>query len=314
MASTAETDAGVVKHIMEFRLDVDTEYQGWILMFSTMSVLWLFCLPCYCAGLSSSSARKFASWLHMHLPAFYFLMAVVNGGIMFLIVTWMPDWTFVEYLKTLAKSAGWTIGHLLKFASSIVMIILFGFLVAFKDRIALMLGLDHKTVFRFKFRDCLNCFSSSRFRAIELTLYKVEDLPAGDVFSANNIYMEVWLGYNEAMKTRVHNNAGSSCILKEAVQLNFDEEDEDDNLVIFVKNQKVVGGGDLARLELTPKDIKECELASLAAARGPFEWKDNYFIKHNLTPRGYLWFRIVPIDEERRNYSPGEIVSDLTTC
>jgi len=250
----------------------------------------------------------------MHLPAFYFVMAFVNGGIMFLIVTWMPDWDFVTYLKTLVKSFAWTIGHLLKFASSIVLIIVFGFVVAFKDRIALLLGLDHQTLFKFKFRDCMTCFSSSRFRAIELTLYKVEDLPAGGVMSANNIFMEVWLGYNEAMKTRVHNNAGSSCILKEAVQLNFDEEDEDDNLVIFIKNQKVVGGGDLARLELTPQKVKDCEVQSLQLARGPFEWKEGYFIKHALIPRGYLWFRIVPIDEERGNYSPGSIVNDLTTC
>ncbi|CAJ1373577.1 unnamed protein product [Effrenium voratum] len=95
--------------------------------------------------------------------------------------------------------------------------------VAFKERIALMLGLDHKQIFNCKARDCMSCFTANRFKAIELLIWKVEDLPSADLFAANNVFVEVYLGYNETTRTRVHNNAGSDCIFKESVQLNFDE-------------------------------------------------------------------------------------------
>merc|ERR1719460_2086122 len=109
------------------------------------------------------------------------------------------------------------------------------------------MGVDHKTLFRFKLRDLCG---GSTVRAIEVVLWKVEDLKAASPFLANNVFVEMNLGYNEVMKTRVHNNAGSNCILKESLQLNFDAEEDEEPLFIFVKNQKVMGGSELARLEL----------------------------------------------------------------
>merc|ERR1719253_330921 len=101
------------------------------------------------------------------------------------------------------------------------MITAFAFVVAFKDKFAKLLGVDYKTVFRFKLRDL--CPGGRRERAIEIVIHKVEDLKAASVFAPNNIFIETHMGYNEPMKTRVHNNAGSSCIMKERIQFNFDD-------------------------------------------------------------------------------------------
>merc|ERR1719343_206631 len=126
-----------------------------------------------------------------------------------------------------------------------------------RERIFKVMGIDHATLLRFKVRDV---FGAASVRAIQLVLYKVDDLPAAQVFAPNNVYLEMHLGYNEPMKTRVHNNAGTSCILKENLQLNFDDEEDEEPLFIFVKNQKVMGGNELGRLELPPSEVAKIEM------------------------------------------------------
>merc|ERR1719440_987556 len=181
----------------------------------------------------------------------------------------------------------------MKFMTSIAFIVIFVFVVAFRDRFLKLLGMDKKNVLRFKLRDI---FGGST-RAIELVIWKVEDLPAAQVFSPNNVFVEVNLGYNEPMKTRVHNNAGSSCILKETIQLNFDQDEDEEPLYLFVKNQKVMGAGELGRLELKADDVKEIEKESeVRKSRG--EWNDEAFVQKQLIPRGKIWFRVLPVEEE----------------
>jgi hypothetical protein len=308
---------GLVKKIIEYRLDVDVEFQGWILIFATITAIWIFCMPCYCAGLQSSWARRLAKWLSLRLPQFFAVAALVNGVIMFLIITWLPDWDYGDYIKALLGAVLWTIGHVMKFMDSIVLIVAFLFVVIFKDRIAMIIGLDHTRLFRFKLRDCLNCFQTTRFTPIELIMYKAEDLPAADLLTANNVFVEVWgLGYNEGMKTRVHNNAGSSCILKETVHLNFDEGDEDDNMTIFVKHQGLMmGAHDLARVELTSKQVKEYmqESNRRLPHQAGLKWEEEHFVMLRLNPRGSLYFRINPVEEETHR-ERGGFVKDLTTC
>mmetsp|Transcript_14886 Transcript_14886/g.27926 ORF Transcript_14886/g.27926 Transcript_14886/m.27926 type:complete len:312 (-) Transcript_14886:107-1042(-) len=292
--------------VVKFRLDIDEEYQGWILIFTTLTCAWIFCLPCYCAGMSSPSARKFAAWISQRLPHFYALAFVFNLLLMFLVVEWLPDWTFADYVKVLLQGVKWFFDHVLKWASSLAMIIAFGFVVAFKERIALMLGLDHKQLFNCKARDCLSCFSSARFKPIELLIWKVEDLTSADLFHANNVFLEIYLGYNETMRTRVHNNAGSDCILKESVQLNFDEDDEEEKLVIFVQNQKVMGAQELGRVEISSEKIKKM-LKDSEKLKGPsqiMQWDTKCFpMSFPLIPRGQVWLNAVPVEDEYHGYA-----------
>lgn len=290
---------GVLTKILGFHLDIDKEYQGWILIFASMTAIWLFCLPCYCAGMSWAPSRKFASWVSQRLPVFYVFITLINGTWIFLVIQWLPDYTFANYLGIVAKCMGWMAAHMLKWAASLVMIIGFAIVVAFKERIALLLGVDHKQIFNCKARDCLSCWGSSRFRAIEILIWKVEDLPSADLFSANNIFVEMYLGYNETMHTRVHNNAGSDCIIKESAHLNFDEDDSDEKLVLFVRNQQVVGAQELARKEFSAEELQKL----LAKARGSPEqrvaWNNESFDGPiQLMPRGRIWLKVMPVEVE----------------
>eukprot|EP00928_Gymnodinium_smaydae_P021399 TRINITY_DN18346_c0_g1_i1.p1 TRINITY_DN18346_c0_g1~~TRINITY_DN18346_c0_g1_i1.p1 ORF type:complete len:313 (+),score=52.63 TRINITY_DN18346_c0_g1_i1:35-973(+) len=308
-------EPGLLKRVLAYRLDIDVEFQGWILMFATITAIWVLCLPCYCGGLSNSGARRFASWLRLRLPLFYTVALLLNAAFLFLIVTWLPDWEPADYVNALLHALGWVAGHLLGWMDSIIMILAFAFVIAFKDRIALLLGLDHLRLFRCKARDIFGCCGPSRFRPISLTLWKVEDLTAGDLFSANNVFVEVHLGYNEAMRTRVHNNAGSASVMKEAIHLNFDEGDEDENLFIFVKNQKMMGASDLARLEITPAQLNdiEAECRRKLPNEGALKWEDAHFVSKRLNPRGMIYFRVSTVDEES-GFTTGGLVHDFTTC
>jgi len=283
----------IVKTIMGFRLNIDTEYQGWILFFATLTALWVYCLPCYCAGMSPQICRKWAAWIQMRLPYFLFGATIFNAGMLVLIITWLPDWGYGDYVKCMLHMALFAAKNAMKFMTSIAFIVIFVFVVAFRDRFLKLLGMDKKNVLRFKLRDI---FGGST-RAIELVIWKVEDLPAAQVFSPNNVFVEVNLGYNEPMKTRVHNNAGSNCILKETIQLNFDQDEDEEPLYLFVKNQKVMGAGELGRLELKADDVKEIEKESeVRKSRG--EWNDEAFVQKQLIPRGKIWFRVLPVEEE----------------
>jgi len=282
---------GFMSKIMDFRLNIDQEYQGWILAFATLSAFWIYCLPCYCAGMQFSWARRYASWIQQRLPYFLTCATIINGVILFFVCTWLPDWAPKDYVKAMAGCALFAAKNAVKFMTSIAFIVIFVFVVAFKDRFMKLAGIDHKTVFRFKLRDIFGGSS----RAIALDIWKVEDLPAGSPFVPNNVFIEIFMGYNEPMKTRVHNNAGSTCVMKESVQLNFDDNEDEDPLYLFVKNQKVVGVGELARLELKAEDVLDIE----RKLKGKDGWNDTSgFIAKSLIPRGTIYFRVAPVDDE----------------
>jgi len=285
---------GLMHEIMNFRLNIDTEYQGWILVFATLTAVWVFCLPCYCAGAPFQWARRYAAWIQRRLPLFLALATIFNAGMMFLIVTWLPDWTPADYIKQMASVALFVAKNAVNFATSIALITVAVLVFTFRDRVFKLAGMDYKTIFRFKLRDV---FGGST-RAIELVIWKVEDLPAAQVFAPNNVFVEMYLGYNEPMKTRVHNNAGTNCVVKETIQLNFDKNEDEEPLYIFVKNQKVMGAGELARLEMKAEDVAEVEKQSVDLRKRGGAWTDESFVCKTLIPRGKIWFRVDPVEDE----------------
>lgn len=288
---------GLASQILDFRLNIDTEYQGWILMFATLTAVWIYCMPCYCAGMQMQCCRRLAQFIQMRLPHYLFVATCANLVMIYLVIKWLPDWEISDYVKCGLRLALFMAKNAVKFTTSIAMIAVFIFVVAFKDRILRLMGIDHKTIFRFKLRDIFNMGGTST-RAIELVIWKVEDLPAAQMFSPNNVFVEVNLGYNEPMKTRVHNNAGSNCIMKETIQLNFDENEDEEFLYLFVKNQKVMGAGELARAELKPDLLFALEQKY---KNMPVEFREDCFEQQKLMPRGTIWLRVREIDDEEDN-------------
>eukprot|EP00405_Crypthecodinium_cohnii_P031719 CAMPEP_0206523264 /NCGR_PEP_ID=MMETSP0324_2-20121206/67513_1 /ASSEMBLY_ACC=CAM_ASM_000836 /TAXON_ID=2866 /ORGANISM="Crypthecodinium cohnii, Strain Seligo" /LENGTH=295 /DNA_ID=CAMNT_0054017663 /DNA_START=266 /DNA_END=1154 /DNA_ORIENTATION=+ len=294
-------------NVLKLRLNIDPEFQGWVLVFATVTAIWIFCLPCYCAGLSWVAARSASSadllrcggghQCSIHRPRVA-LAAGLGLEQLHPIPGQMHDWDLTEgpQLRLLFDDR-----------------LAFAFAVAFKDRIAKLLGMDHKTLFRCKLRDFTTCFGPSRFQPIELTVWKVDDLPSADPFAANNVFIEFYLGYNEPMRTRVHNNAGSGCTIKESMQLNFDEDDLDETLYIFVKDQKVVGTLELARAEIPTDQLRKMVAKSrhFGYAGRPAYTEDIYSEPIQLIPRGQIWLRVAPIEDEDANTS---FLQDFTQC
>ena len=97
----------------------------------------------------------------------------------------------------------------------------------------------------------------SNLRAVEIYLYKVEELTASNLVNPNDVFIEMSLGMNEKVRTRVHNSAGSSCILKECLQMNYDPNEEDDKLVVQVKNQDMLLASEIGRIEFGNRDINQ---------------------------------------------------------
>lgn len=186
------------------------------------------------------------------------------------------------------------------YSMSIALLIMAFFAFVFKERVAVILGIDHHYLVRFKFRDLLHCLKgSSRFKAIRLNVYKVEDLPSS-YFLANNLYVEFFLGYNQPVKTRVHSNAGSGCIIKESVQLNYDENDDGDSLLIFVKNQKALYTHVLARKEIPADQLRKL-VRGEQAQFGPQSWEPEHFQEQDalrLISQGKLWLTVTLVTDE----------------
>lgn len=284
---------GIVDKVMDFRLNIDTEFQGWILLFSTLTAVWVCCLPCVCAGSPHEWIRRKAAWISMRLPYWFIFSMFVDAVFLFFVITWLPDWGYGDYIKCVAGLAGYLLKNVMKGMVSIAFIVIAVFVFAFKDRFLKLAGVDYKTTVRFKLRDI---FGGAQTRAIELRIWKVEDLPNPQVWAPNNVFIEVHMGYNEPMKTRVHNNAGSSCVLKEAIQLNFDEQEDEEPLFLFVKNQKVMGAGELARMELKAEDVAQHMKGE--ARKGGDGWSDASMERRQLVPRGQIWFQVRYIDDE----------------
>merc|ERR1719375_2917745 len=150
---------------MDFRLDIDKEYQGWILAASSLTAFWILLLPCICAGCSWDWARRWASRTSKHLPLFLMVAFFFDCVFLFLITEWLPDYSPASFVKEMGKAAKFVAPNVQPIAESIFLII--GFILAFlnKDRIALVLGLDHVTIFKLSLRDLLYCcWGESRFK------------------------------------------------------------------------------------------------------------------------------------------------------
>eukprot|EP00435_Cladocopium_sp_Y103_P061781 s221_g23.t1 len=87
--------------------------------------------------------------------------------------------------------------------------------------------------------DVLTLFQAQRFSTIEVTLWKVSGLPAG--FSTRTLFVRMLLGYNEPQHSRPHDGRTDSMVLREKFQLNYDPEDETQQLSIVIKQQELVG-------------------------------------------------------------------------
>jgi len=134
-----------------------------------------------------------------------------------------------------------------------------------KDNILRAVGVDNPQYLLGDWRDWATCWSMLRFEPIECWIWKVTDLPSANTTAENHLFCSLSIGYNPQMRTRVRNAAGSACILKEKLQLNFDPLDLSAVLIIRIHSQDVLGSTELARLDVSCTQINELCTAQKSA-------------------------------------------------
>merc|ERR1712039_992457 len=104
------------------------------------------------------------------------------------------------------------------------------------------------------------------------------------------------------MRTRVHENAGHSCVFKETMQFNFDPFDGEAMMTILVRNQDVFGATDIAQLQLGAKQVNRLEeplggnTSDRLISRAEGIWQSDRFKCIDLIPAGKIWLRFSYVD------------------
>lgn len=213
----------------------------------------------------------------------------------------LPDWTVDEYFEYLLKFITWIMIHLKKMIISGAIMVGFLMVMKFQDKIRMAAGIEHVTVIHFNWKEMLGL--GIKKRPVELFIWKVEDLQssAGKVYKPNDLYVECHLGDNEPMRTRVHNNAGTNCVIKESFQMNINESEAGTLMTLIVKDQSLMVSSEVGRLMLSTREI--CGIEDQTGKRKvDFMYSQDSFVQLSLLPRGKIWLAISPvedIDEEK---------------
>lgn len=299
-----------------FRLDICTEYQDWILVAVCVLLILILLLPCVCGHMRNPCSRQFTRWVYTHLHLYFCFVLYFDLFVLMFTIGVLPKWTVNEFVEWLVRFVTWFLVHLQKMIVSFFILVVFFLLLRFRERIALAAGLEHVTVIRWDWRDLLGiCFQTKR-RPVEVYVWKVDNLHSSSrkVYKANDVYVECHMGHNEPMRTRVHNNAGTGCIIKESFQLNIDESSAETLMTLLVKDQSLVASNELARLMLSTREICGIE-DQTGKRRVAFEYSEESFISLDLSPSGKIWIAIAPVEDgDIEERAPLMEEDSLVTC
>mmetsp|Transcript_31629 Transcript_31629/g.69296 ORF Transcript_31629/g.69296 Transcript_31629/m.69296 type:complete len:355 (+) Transcript_31629:34-1098(+) len=279
-----------------FRLDIDTQFQDWILVGMSVAVVMLWMLPvlagqCRDVRLCSS----FQKWTHMHSQTWMCLITLLNLVVIFNTVNVLPDWTMDSYIRYCFRFFWWWVEHLPKFLISFAILLVLYILWMFKDRVVTALGIDYLTFVRFpSFTDILTLKPiRSKYSTVpvELLIWKVDEVQAASWVGVNSVFVEAHLGLNQPVSTRIYHNLGNKGELKATLQLNLDLT-EKAQLWIIVKAAAFPASQEIARLE-KPIEVEELKhrLKESTDAEN-FEWNEGHFFAQTLEPSGQIWVRL----------------------
>lgn len=305
---------GIVFDKWPFRLDIPVEYQDWILVGMCMFMTSIWCAPCMCGRLKNKASKRFTAWVYTRLHTYFVIATYLNLGICMFVVGICPDWTVNEFVEYFVEFVAWVLIHLKKMIVSGAILLGFFMLLKFRDRIAMAAGMEHVTVLRFSWKDMF-CIPTKK-RPIEIIIWKLDELQSSGskgFVKANDVFVECHFGYNEPMRTRVHNNAGHSCVIKESFQVNIEEAASATVLTLLVKDQSLIASSELARLMLSTREVFGIE-DQTGKRRTDFTYSEECFVALNLLPRGRIWLAIAPVDDGDEERAPLVKEDALVTC
>jgi len=279
-----------------FRLDIPVEYQDWILVAVCVFIVGLWCLPCFCGRIRNRCSRAFTNWVYTRMHVFYWGVLYLTLFVVMFMVVILPDWRMREFLAYTGRFLHWVLVHVQKLITCVCIIFAFWLAIRFRERVALVAGMEHITIFRWSFSEALGF--KGKQRPIELFIWKVEGLQSATskVLKANDIFVECHLGFNEPMRTRVHNNAGRSCNIHESLQLNINESSPGALLTLLVKDQTLMSSSELGKLAITTRELCGIE-DQTGKRRASFDYSEDFFVPLSLSPDGTIWLAIAPVDD-----------------
>jgi len=288
--------------IIDYQLPVEEEYQDWILTGVHLLAVWIFCIPCWCGGLGFSCARKCSNHIRHNMCAYYCCSGLINIIIVLLFVQWLPAYHLPNYFKRGISSVIWFATMCMGMAQSLLYVAAALLAILFKERIFILLGMENANFLRFKIRDLLTCWSTAYQKPMVLTIWKAEDLRTANIFGANHVFADFKYGYNEDRRTRVHNNAGNSCVFKERMQFNFDPTDSTESAIITLRSQQAMGNSaNLGEVRISLQYMQELEKKSRESGGEPFQWTEEEFSRLKLNPSGEVWVHVVPLEEDKNS-------------
>jgi len=203
--------------------------------FALAGLLWA--MP-WCCSNSRLCCGCWKRCLSRRLGSYFFLGFLVNITMISCVIAWAPDITandvFFAAVKFLTKFTDQLEDVLMQMG----IVVAAGVVYAYRKKLLDLLGFDSQII-RFDFRDFLTCFSMRRFSAIEVSILKVTDLPTS-TFGSRTLFLRLICGLNEPLHSRPRDGCTTSMSIRERLQLNYDPEDETQNLTIMIKQQEVV--------------------------------------------------------------------------
>jgi hypothetical protein len=273
-------------------LDIHEEYQTWILIGTTFVMFGILCCPCYfpqkcCTPVLRFIRRRTCTWVFLALAFDWVLLNYV--------CSMLPNWTVNGYLNVIGSKVGWFLANLEDLLLSVLVILVATFVWVLRIQILKMLGIDHMTFVRCQASDFCWCFFSTRqLQAIEVAILKVEGMRSAVMLRPNDIFVELHLGFNEIMCTRVMYGAGEQAKVKQALQLNFDEFDSGYELYIIAKHQDVFSSEEVGRAVMNTDEIAQrMNKTDLGGA-----WdEEREFFPVQMEPQGTVWLRIGQVSD-----------------
>jgi len=261
-----------------------------------MLVSCVWCLPCICGRLTNRASRNFSAFVYTRLHVYFCVATYVNIFILLFVIGVLPDWTVNQFAEYVVKFIDWVLLHTEKLIVSFSILFAFYILFRFRHRIAIASGLEHITLIRFNWRDLFGV--RSRQRPVEVFIWKVEGLQSAlaKFTKPNDLFIECHMGYNEPMRTRVHNNAGSEAVIRESLQLNIDENSPDTLMTLLAKDQSLLASSELARLTLSTRELCGIE-DQTGKRRSTFSYDEDSFLQLSLSPAGKIWIAVAPVDD-----------------
>jgi len=204
-------------------------------IFALAGLIWMLPWACANGNFCCMCCKRFLS---RRLQTYFCLGLVLNLVMISCVIAAVPDVSANDVFFKLVTILEILCDKLQELLTQLTVVVALVFAWSFRQKVVALLGFDSQLV-RADLRDCLTCFSMSRFSTIEVSVLKATDLPAG--FSSRSLFLRVLLGCNEPLHSRPRDGCTTSMAVKERMQLNYDPEDHTQKLSIVIKQQEVVG-------------------------------------------------------------------------